>query len=66
MLGLLKKIRRIDPASHYGCRERESVTFEKDAEIFLSFAASFQKFLDPSDVLVWGIVPAGFEIFQKS
>jgi hypothetical protein len=36
-----------------------------NAEIFASYAASVRKFLDRGGVIVWGIVPTGFEAFQK-
>jgi hypothetical protein len=36
-----------------------------NAEIFSSYAASIRKFLDRNGVIVWGIVPTGFEAFQK-
>lgn len=36
-----------------------------NAEIFASYATSIQKFLDRSGVIVWGIVPTGFEDFEK-
>ncbi|UCE51287.1 MAG: hypothetical protein JSV31_18735 [Desulfobacterales bacterium] len=36
-----------------------------NAEIFSSYAASIRKFLDRDGVIVWGIVPTGFEAFEK-
>ena len=36
-----------------------------NAEIFSSYAASIRKFLDGNGVVVWGIVPTGFEEFEK-
>ena len=36
-----------------------------NAEIFSSYAASIKKFLDRGGVIVWGIVPTGFEAFEK-
>ncbi len=36
-----------------------------NAEIFSRYTASIRKFLDRGGVLVWGIVPTGFEAFQK-
>ena len=36
-----------------------------NAEIFSSYAASIRKFLDRNGVVVWGIVPTGFEEFEK-
>jgi hypothetical protein len=35
-----------------------------NAEIFASYAASIGKFLDREGVIVWGIVPTGFEAFR--
>ncbi|MEE4600912.1 MAG: hypothetical protein V2J65_06500 [Desulfobacteraceae bacterium] len=36
-----------------------------NAEIFASYAKAIRKFLDRGGVIVWGIVPTGFETFQK-
>ena len=36
-----------------------------NAEIFSSYAASIRKYLDRGGVIVWGIVPTGFEAFEK-
>ncbi|MEJ2157545.1 MAG: hypothetical protein P8X96_19615 [Desulfobacteraceae bacterium] len=36
-----------------------------NAEIFSSYAASIRKFIDRGGVIVWGIVPTGFEAFEK-
>ena len=36
-----------------------------NAEIFSSYASSIRKFLDRGGVIVWGIVPTGFEAFEK-
>ena len=36
-----------------------------NAEIFSSYATSIRKFLDRNGVIVWGIVPTGFETFEK-
>ncbi|MDR3631302.1 MAG: hypothetical protein P4L42_13310 [Desulfocapsaceae bacterium] len=36
-----------------------------NAEIFSSCAGSIKKFLDRGGILVWGIVPTGYEIFAK-
>ncbi len=36
-----------------------------NAEIFSSYAASIRKFMDRGGVIVWGIVPTGFEAFEK-
>jgi len=37
-----------------------------NAEIFSSYARSIKKFLDRGSVIVWGIVPTGFEAFEKA
>ena len=42
-----------------------SMDIYSNAEIFVSCASSVQQFLDRGGILVWGIVPAGFEYFQK-
>ena len=36
-----------------------------NAEIFSSYAPSIKRFIDNSGILVWGIVPTGFEAFEK-
>ncbi len=36
-----------------------------NGEIFAACAGSIKKFLDRGGVLVWGIVPTGFEFFEK-
>jgi hypothetical protein len=36
-----------------------------NAEIFGSYAAAIKRFLDRGGVIVWGIVPTGFEAFAK-
>lgn len=36
-----------------------------NAEIFASYAKSIAKFLDRGGLIVWGIVPTGFEAFAK-
>jgi hypothetical protein len=36
-----------------------------NAEIFAACAGSIKKFLDRGGILVWGIVPTGYEIFAK-
>ena len=36
-----------------------------NAEIFSAYAASIRKFLERGGVIVWGIVPTGFEAFEK-
>lgn len=42
-----------------------SLDIYTNAEIFSSCAGSIQKFLDRGGVLVWGIVPTGYELFAK-
>ena len=42
-----------------------SLDIYTNAEIFASCAGSIQKFLDRGGILVWGIVPTGYEIFAK-
>lgn len=42
-----------------------SLDIYTNAEIFASYAASIQRFLDRGGVIVWGIVPTGFEDFEK-
>lgn len=36
-----------------------------NAEIFAACAGSIKKFLDRGGILVWGIVPTGYEVFAK-
>jgi len=36
-----------------------------NAEIFVSCSSSIKKFLDKGAVLVWGVVPTGFEFYEK-
>ena len=36
-----------------------------NAEIFASYAAAIKRFLDRDGVVVWGIVPTGFEAFAQ-
>ena len=36
-----------------------------NAEVFSAYAASIGRFLDRGGVIVWGIVPTGFEAFSK-
>jgi hypothetical protein len=36
-----------------------------NAEVFSSYAPSIKKFLDRGAIIVWGIVPTGFEAFAK-
>jgi hypothetical protein len=40
-----------------------SLDIYTNAEIFASYAGSIEKFLDRGGVIVWGIVPTGFETF---
>ena len=42
-----------------------SIDIYTNAEIFSSYASSIKRFLDRGGVLVWGIVPTGFEDFEK-
>ncbi len=42
-----------------------SLDIYSNAEIFSTCGASIKKFLDRGGVLVWGIVPTGYEIFAK-
>ncbi len=41
-----------------------SLDIYTNAEIFSSYAASIKKFLDRGGIIVWGIVPTGFETFS--
>lgn len=42
-----------------------SLDIYTNAEIFSSYAPSIRRFLDKGGVIVWGIVPTGFEAFEK-
>jgi hypothetical protein len=42
-----------------------SLDIYTNAEIFAACAGSIKKFLDRGGILVWGIVPTGYEIFAK-
>ena len=42
-----------------------SMDIYTNAEIFAACAGSIKKFLDRGGILVWGIVPTGYEIFAK-
>ncbi|HHC25664.1 MAG TPA: hypothetical protein ENK58_09715 [Desulfobacterales bacterium] len=42
-----------------------SLDIYTNAEIFSSYAPSIKRFLDNGGVIVWGIVPTGFEAFEK-
>ncbi|MEN8247154.1 MAG: hypothetical protein ABFS43_19880 [Thermodesulfobacteriota bacterium] len=42
-----------------------SIDIYTNAEIFSSYGPSIKRFLDNGGVLVWGIVPTGFEEFEK-
>jgi hypothetical protein len=42
-----------------------SLDIYTNAEIFSSCAGSIKKFLDRGGILVWGIVPTGYEMFAK-
>jgi hypothetical protein len=42
-----------------------SLDLYTNAEIFASYAPSIGRFLDRGGVIVWGVVPTGFENFEK-
>ena len=42
-----------------------SLDIYTNAEIFASYAPSIRRFLDKGNIIVWGIVPTGFENFAK-
>jgi len=42
-----------------------SMDIYTNAEIFSAYTASIKRFLDKDGVIVWGIVPTGFEEFEK-
>jgi hypothetical protein len=42
-----------------------SLDIYTNAEIFASYAGSIRRFLDKGGIIVWGIVPTGFEPFDK-
>jgi len=42
-----------------------SLDIYTNAEIFSSYALSIKRFLDNGGVIVWGIIPTGFEDFEK-
>ena len=42
-----------------------SLDIYTNAEIFSSYTQSIKRFLDRGGVLVWGIIPTGYEIFAK-
>ncbi len=42
-----------------------SLDIHTNGEIFSSYAPSIKRFLDKGGILVWGIVPTGFEIFAR-
>ncbi|MBW2176963.1 MAG: hypothetical protein JRH03_08465 [Deltaproteobacteria bacterium] len=42
-----------------------SIDIYTNAEIFSSYAPSIKRFLDNDGIIVWGIVPTGFEAFEK-
>ena len=42
-----------------------SLDIHTNAEIFSSYAPSIKRFLENDGVIVWGIVPTGFEAFEK-
>jgi hypothetical protein len=42
-----------------------SLDIYTNAEIFASYAPSIKHFLDNGGIIVWGIIPTGFEAFEK-
>jgi len=42
-----------------------SLDIYTNAEIFSSYATSIKRFLNNGGVIVWGIIPSGFEAFEK-
>lgn len=42
-----------------------SMDIYTNAEIFSSYTVSIQRFLDKGGIIVWGIVPTGFETFSQ-
>lgn len=42
-----------------------SLDIYTNAEIFTSYAQSIKRFLNNGGVIVWGIIPTGFEAFEK-
>ena len=42
-----------------------SLDIYTNAEIFSSYAPSIKRFLENDGIIVWGIVPTGFETFEK-
>ena len=42
-----------------------SLDIYTNAEVFSSYTLSIQRFLDRDGIIVWGIVPTGFENFEK-
>jgi hypothetical protein len=42
-----------------------SLDIYTNAEIFSYYASSIQRFIDKGGIIVWGIVPTGFENFEK-
>ena len=42
-----------------------SMDIYTNGEIFSSYTQSIKRFLDRGGVLVWGIVPTGYELFAK-
>ena len=42
-----------------------SIDIYTNAEIFSSYAPSIKRFIDNDGIIVWGIVPTGFEAFEK-
>ncbi|MCP3955170.1 MAG: hypothetical protein GY697_23570, partial [Desulfobacterales bacterium] len=42
-----------------------SLDIHTNAEIFSSYAPSIKRFIENDGIIVWGIVPTGFELFEK-
>ena len=42
-----------------------SLDIYTNAEIFASYAPAIQRFIDKGGIIVWGIVPTGFEAFDQ-
>jgi len=42
-----------------------SLDIYTNAEIFSSYAPAIKRFLDNGGIIAWGIVPTGFEAFEK-
>ena len=42
-----------------------SMDIYTNAEIFAAYATSIQRYLDRGGIIIWGIVPTGFEAYEK-